>query len=159
MPGEVPTAEDFERTIEDLLAPLREQVALIDDELATLDARKRELREVRAKAARIIGANSKPGPKSKPKPGARAGHKSTASAERTAELLDYLRATFNSDEFSTLDLRDRADFKPLGMASAYYQHALAALHDQGALQLVRIGLGPGSGPGGNRTKVWKVTSK
>jgi hypothetical protein len=150
MPGSL---EDLDRFIEDALAPLRERAEAIDLELAELETRKTELRAAAGKIRRLISANAAktPGPKSN----ARTARKSVASDERADELAGYLRSTFNGNEFTSLDFRDRDDFKPLKMSHSYVTNAINRLHSRHTLQLVRVGV-PGR-IGGNRTKVWKLT--
>jgi hypothetical protein len=55
MPGV--TAESLDREVEDILAPLRAKLRQIDGELEQLDLQRAELKAVRTKVARIVGAN------------------------------------------------------------------------------------------------------
>ncbi len=151
MPG-APTAQELQATLDAILAPLREQVARIDAEIADLDERKAELKELRTQAARLISANDRTGhfaPKQAPKKSA-AGKK--PSEEKLDELEDYLRAHVNGDEFVVPELVERKDW--LGLSSPYTNGLLNALHERGTIRLVRTG----HPDYGNRTKIWRLTT-
>jgi hypothetical protein len=157
MPGDTPTLADVDRTIDRILAPLREQLMRVDNELAGLDARKAELKEVRTKINRIIGANNKVAPW-----GSKTGRKNNRPSNPTGVSVEKQEAVLElakeyDGEFTTLDLRADYDIqKATGIGSdAGLSKALSLLHDRGALRLVRQG--GVEGVKGNRVKVWEVT--
>lgn len=150
MPGAAPTLADIDKTLDAILQPLRDQLAVIDGELAALDERKRELREVRSRISRLIGANDhkKPGPKA---PGAKKGLPST---ERLDLVESYLRRRLDGKEFTVPDVVARRDWEEaVGVQGAYANALMNGLHERGTLRLVRTG----HPEYGNRTKIWRLT--
>lgn len=155
MPG-APTLSEIERTLDGILKPLRDQLAVIDAEIAVLDQRKAELREVRGRVSRLIGANNKPGPKPKPAP-TRKGQRSIGVAPERIDALDeFLHAHFNNGtEFHTVMLEERKDL-PANFRGPALNKALQALHERGSVRLIRSGGVEGIG---NRVKVWAVSKR
>lgn len=150
MPG-APTLSEIEATLDSILAPLREQLAVIDNELKELNTRKAELRQVRTKVSRLLGANSTPGPKPpKAKPSHGTGK---PSSERLDSLEQYLRSAVNNgDDFNLSDLASRQDW--LGIDRGYASMLMTALHERGSVRLVRTG----HPEHGARTKIWRLTN-
>lgn len=149
MPG-APTLTDLEATLDSILKPLRDQLAVIDNELAALDERKTELREVRSRINRLIGANSptkKPGPKGKA-----AKANGGPSADKLDELETWLRKHVKGAEFTNPEIGQHKDW--LGIGDQYTSHLLNALHQRGSTRLVRTG----HPEYGNRTKIWRLTN-
>lgn len=149
------TPQSIEAAIDAMLAPLREQLAAIDDELADIDTRRAELNDIRKRVNRLISANSrngKPGPK--PKPATTTKRKYIGVRP---ELIDYVLdyVTKRGGEFSAPQLLDDEDFE-WELADTALNKALGALHERGAIRLVRSG---GIEGYGGRTKVWEVTRR
>lgn len=150
MPG-APTPQELEATLDAILAPLREQVEIIDAEIAALEVRRAELREMRAKPARIIAATERSGhyaSKQQKQPVKSAAGK--PSETKLNELEDYLRASVDGEDFNVPELVEREDW--LGLSSSYTNGLLNALHERGSIRLVRTG----HPEWGQRTKIWKV---
>jgi 2-hydroxychromene-2-carboxylate isomerase len=149
MPGV--TAESLDREVEDILAPLRAKLRQIDGELEQLDLQRAELKAIRTKVARIVGANqtyAKPGPKV-------STHGGKGVSEKNVETVAaFLRDNFNGSQFHAPEIRDRVA-QQLGLTDNVLNQALKTLHARGALRLVRTGV-PGVG---TRTKVWEVTKR
>lgn len=152
MPG-APSLTEIEQTLEDILKPLHDQLAVVDNELKALAERKAELREVRSKITRLLGANTKPGPK----PGPKSQQPKTygtgkPSAARLDSLESYLRSAVNGDEFTVPDLSRREDW--INIDTGYVNNLMNFLHERGSVRLVRTG----HPEYGNRTKTWRLTN-
>lgn len=163
MPGDSTLAK-VDKAIADIFAPLRKQVALIDQELDRIDEEKAELvaelneerdqyRAARAKAMRIIAANDRK-PKKKTKR-ATGGRTIGVAPEKIEALQAYITANVGGEKFAGPKLLERSDFVAktgLGHPSQVSK-ALGVLHERGVLRLVRSGGIEGLG---NRVKVWEV---
>lgn len=133
---------DVERTLNDILAPLREQQERIDQELAVLKTREGELRQARRKIVRLLGANTddtKPGPKRAwgDRSGFTPAKGKMVSAERLNEVETWLRAHYAEDEpFYATGVAEHPDWR-LGSQSQV-SHSFRILTERGILRLDRI---------------------
>lgn len=167
MPGDPTPLAKVDKAIADIFAPLRKQVALIDEALERIEEEKADLvaelneerdgyKAARAKAMRIIAANDRK-PKTKTKRGASSPRMGVAP-EKIDALAAYIRANVDGEQFAGPKLLERRDFTAktgLGHPSQVSK-ALGVLHERGVLRLVRSGGIEGLG---NRVKVWEVTKR
>ena len=128
MPGETPSLENINAAVDALLQPLRDQLAVVDAELETLETRKTELREVRARINRLIGSNA---PKAKPKQ-----HVKRQSSEESINALhEWLTTHVNGETFYVRQLIEREDWNGL-MSDSYASKCMKDLHERGVVRLV-----------------------
>lgn len=137
------TPELFQQQLDQLLAPMREQLEAVD---RGIDAKQREmnvLRETRRKIVRVLGAADaapvKPGPKGGPKTKTPT-NKWKVSPAKLGLLADWLRqhhTDFDGDEFTGPAIERHDDFSIMSRASLV--NALHALAEQGVVRLDHVG--------------------
>lgn len=139
------SAETMRRTLDATLQPVRDQLALVDDEIARLSKELTAVRNVRQDLARVLRAADP----DTPRPGIKHGQKlKTASGKGVSEerreavhawLLAHIR---NGETFyaSALVTRPDWDESKLGTQSNLAK-SLNSLHDQGLITLDRLGKG------------------
>lgn len=153
-------ASDVREAIAGTLAPLREHLARLDDEIERRARELAALKDTRTDLNRIIRTADP----TAPKPGIKSGtvlgprtletprsHRNRVSRERLDALTEYLRAHLaEGDEITRKDLLNRPDFKSVGISEGSLGYALLTLVDEGALRLDRIGRKGGA-------RVYKLT--
>lgn len=127
----------------------RRQLRAIDEELAGLHDRVRELREVRARINRFLGPIGGAGAH---KPKISGGSESVSNATLD-QLTGWLRANVNGRDFVSTEIYEQVAIDGLGSLSRV-NIALGKLHDRGIVRLVKA---TGGGKTG-RAKVWAVTN-
>ena len=136
------TPEVFQQQLDQLLAPMREQLEAIDRDI---DAKQREmsaLRDTRRKIVRVLGAADAVPVKPGPRPGGKRtpNNKWKVSPAKLEALTTWLReheADLPDDGFTGPDIDRRPDFNIMSRASIV--NALHALADQGVIRLDHVG--------------------
>jgi hypothetical protein len=144
---------ELESALEATAAPVREQLATLDREIAEAEERLTKLRELRKRGRRVLGAlgaeDHRTGPKAQP-PTRKWKHDNPTSPETQQKVLDYVRGRFGPGVDITSPQIQNAPDRP--MSHSVIVRALRDLHNSGELRLLRHGDGQH-----NRTKVYRLT--
>jgi hypothetical protein len=132
---------DAEAAIEATLAPVRDQLATVQELINTKLSEVEKLKAVERRLTSVIRAGDPDAPRPGPRKGSthngRDTNKWNVSNEKLNALTEYLAANLNGEAFTTYDLLDRDDFDL--MSKATVQKALAVLTERGTIRLDRLG--------------------
>jgi hypothetical protein len=134
--------------------PVRQELAVIDREIQQLEGQLKQLKNLRQRGRRVLGAlgepdGFRPGPAKGTPLGRTSKHHDSTAPETQQKVLDYVRRRFPNAEFTGPEIHS-ADDAPASHGTI--TRALRDLHESGDLRLVRLG---GEGRH-NRERVYRL---
>lgn len=156
------TIEAVRASVGKTLQPLRDQLALVNEEIERLDKRTKELREVRTEINRIVRMADPAAPMpGRQRPDLIAQRKDRSHVGRVSpERLDALEAWLrehleDGDAFTRPELNKREDFD-VPIRGSNLNYAMISMVDRGVLRLDKVG---GKGSGRGNTKVYSLVRR